>query len=171
MVGDDLGSAEGNKATWTIPIERLKNAKAAKQPFVVPLSARAVRDREEMPTTTSPYVFSGSRQPAAQPNGVLHFASTHGFRPRRPRFPQCISRHAGDQTPIAREVCEAALGHVIGGVEAAYRRSDALGKRRELMDMWSAYCGATPPALPAGGYDAGAAGTAADNVVPFTRAS
>ena len=88
-------------------------------------------------------------------------------------FPSVHFRdYAGDETPIAREVCEAALGHVIGGVEAAYRRGDALQKRRELMSMWSAYCASPPPALPAGGYDAGAASAAADNVLPFTaRAS
>ena len=40
-----------------------------------------------------------------------------------------------------REVAEAALAHVIGDkAEQAYRRSDALEKRRKLMDAWAAYC-------------------------------
>jgi hypothetical protein len=40
-----------------------------------------------------------------------------------------------------REITEAALAHVIGDkAEKAYRRSDALEKRRKLMDAWSAYC-------------------------------
>jgi hypothetical protein len=40
-----------------------------------------------------------------------------------------------------REITEAALAHVIGDkAERAYRRSDALEKRRKLMDAWSAYC-------------------------------
>ena len=35
----------------------------------------------------------------------------------------------------------AALAHAIGDeTEAAYRRSDALAKRRKLMDVWAAYC-------------------------------
>jgi hypothetical protein len=40
-----------------------------------------------------------------------------------------------------REITETALAHVIGdNAEQAYRRSDALEKRRKLMDAWSAYC-------------------------------
>ena len=40
-----------------------------------------------------------------------------------------------------REITETALAHVIGDkAEQAYRRSDALEKRRMLMDAWSAYC-------------------------------
>jgi hypothetical protein len=36
---------------------------------------------------------------------------------------------------------ETALAHVIGDkAEQAYRRSDALEKRRKLMDSWAAYC-------------------------------
>ena len=40
-----------------------------------------------------------------------------------------------------REVCEQALAHVIEDeTEAAYRRSDALAKRRMLLDEWAAFC-------------------------------
>jgi hypothetical protein len=40
-----------------------------------------------------------------------------------------------------REVCEQALTHAIEDeTEAAYRHSDALAKRRRLMDEWAAYC-------------------------------
>lgn len=36
---------------------------------------------------------------------------------------------------------ETALAHVIGDkAEQAYRRSDALDKRRKLMEAWAAYC-------------------------------
>ncbi len=42
-----------------------------------------------------------------------------------------------------REVVETALAHVIGDrAEQAYRRSDALEKRRKLMEAWAAYCSA-----------------------------
>ena len=41
----------------------------------------------------------------------------------------------------AREVAETALAHVIGDkAEQAYRRGDALDKRRALMDACAAYC-------------------------------
>jgi hypothetical protein len=43
-------------------------------------------------------------------------------------------------TNFPRELCEQALAHVIEDeTEAAYRRSDALAKRRLLMDEWAAY--------------------------------
>ena len=39
------------------------------------------------------------------------------------------------------QVAEAALAHVVGDeTERAYRRGDALDKRRELMDAWAAFC-------------------------------
>ena len=48
---------------------------------------------------------------------------------------------SGDHTEFTREATEAALAHVIGDkAEAAYRRSDALDKRRKLMDSWAAFC-------------------------------
>jgi integrase len=62
--------------------------------------------------------------------------TAHGFR-------SSFGDWCGDETNFPREVAEAALGHVVGGVEAAYRRSDARAKRRLLMDAWSAYC--APP--------------------------
>jgi len=47
---------------------------------------------------------------------------------------------AADETNFPREVAEAALAHVIGDkAEQAYRRGDALEKRRALMEAWSGY--------------------------------
>ena len=61
-------------------------------------------------------------------------ATTHGFR-------STFRDWAGDMTSFPREVCEQALAHVIEDeTEAAYRRSDALGKRRRLMREWTAFC-------------------------------
>lgn len=49
-------------------------------------------------------------------------------------------------TNFPRDVCEQALGHaVVDETEAAYRRSDALAKRRLLMDAWAVYCGSALP--------------------------
>jgi hypothetical protein len=47
----------------------------------------------------------------------------------------------GNLTSFPREVTETALAHVIGDkAEQAYRRGDALDKRRTLMDAWADYC-------------------------------
>ena len=64
--------------------------------------------------------------------------TVHGFR-------SSFRDWAGDRSNFPRDVIEAALAHTIESkVEAAYRRSDALEKRRQLMDAWSRYL-AQPP--------------------------
>jgi len=48
---------------------------------------------------------------------------------------------AGDHSDASRETAEAALGHKIGDkAEQAYRRGDALAKRRRLMEEWAQFC-------------------------------
>lgn len=53
---------------------------------------------------------------------------------------------AGEATAYPRDLCEAALAHVISDkTEAAYQRGDLLERRRRLMDDWSRFL-ATPSA-------------------------
>ena len=59
--------------------------------------------------------------------------TVHGFR-------SSFRDWAGDETNHAREVAEGALAHVSGdATERAYRRSDALAKRRLLLEDWASY--------------------------------
>src|SRR5258708_17946028 len=61
-------------------------------------------------------------------------ATVHGFR-------SSFRDWAGNVSHFPREVVETALAHVIGDkAEQAYRRSDALEKRRKLMEAWASYC-------------------------------
>ena len=61
--------------------------------------------------------------------------TVHGFR-------SAFRDWCGEETSFPREICEAALAHATGNaVEQAYRRGDALEKRRALMEAWAAYCG------------------------------
>jgi integrase len=124
---------------WTVPAERMKAGKEHR----VPLSDRAVGIlNEQHQARTSEFVFPGFKPgrplgPAAL-EAVLRRAkvdvTTHGFR-------SSFRDWAGDSTPFARDVVEAALAHTIENrTEAAYRRSDALEKRRKLMAAWAAYC-------------------------------
>jgi integrase len=88
------------------------------------------------------YVFPG-RFPSS-PQGVvalgwaLHEAgadqfTVHGFR-------SSFRDWAGDQMSFPREVAEAALAHAVGDeTERAYRRGDALDKRRALMEAWASF--------------------------------
>ena len=60
-------------------------------------------------------------------------ATVHGFR-------SAFRDWAGNETHFPREVAEAALAHVVGDkAEQAYRRCDALEKRRALMAAWASY--------------------------------
>ena len=60
--------------------------------------------------------------------------TVHGFR-------SSFRDWAGNVSNFPREITETALAHVIGDkAEQAYRRSDALEKRRKLMEAWAAYC-------------------------------
>ena len=61
----------------------------------------------------------------------------HGFR-------SAFRDWAGDETDFSRELAEAALAHAVGdSVERAYRRSDALERRRRLMNAWGGYIDGT----------------------------
>ena len=60
--------------------------------------------------------------------------TVHGFR-------SALRDWAAEETDTPREIAEAALAHAVGdATERAYRRGDALGKRRVLMDAWGAFC-------------------------------
>ena len=60
--------------------------------------------------------------------------TTHGFR-------SAFRDWAGDTTSVPRETAEAALAHRVGdATERAYRRLDAIEKRRALMTVWADYC-------------------------------
>ena len=60
-------------------------------------------------------------------------ATVHGFR-------SSFRDWAGECTAFPREVAEGALAHAIGDeTERAYRRGDALEKRRKLMEAWAAF--------------------------------
>jgi integrase len=125
---------------WTVPPERMK----AKVEHRVPLSPRAVEIVEGMQSVRqNAFVFPGTRPGKPLSNMTFDMLlrrekldiTAHGFR-------SSFRDWAGDCTPFPREVAEAALAHIIGSkAEQAYRRADALEKRRELMDAWARFLG------------------------------
>ena len=138
---------------WTIPPVRMKAAREHR----VPLSDRAAAIVEQMQAAkVSEYVFPGqlpgrplSKEALAKVlcrMGVEN-ATVHGMR-------SSFRDWAGNETHFPRELAEHALAHVIGDkAEQAYRRSDALARRRELMDAWAWHC----------------EGAVSDNIVTFKR--
>lgn len=129
------------RATWTVPADRMKAGKE----HVVPLSAKAVavfRRASEFRSAGNELVFPGSARGKPLSDMTLLkvlrdmkvSATVHGFR-------SAFRDWCAEETAVAGEIAEAALAHAIPNrVEAAYRRTDFLEKRRKLMDAWAAYC-------------------------------
>lgn len=126
------------KAVWTIPGERMKAGKEHR----VPLSESAIRLLKSQPHIVgSEFVFSAIRGGPLSDmtlSGVMRRmkidAVPHGFRST---FRDWVS----ECTDYPRDLAEHALAHTLESkVEAAYRRGDALEKRRSLMTDWANYC-------------------------------
>ena len=129
-------------ATWTVPAERMK----AGVKHVVPLSdaALAVLDRvAEFRIPCTDLVFYGRAPKKPMSNMTIGkviddmgcSATPHGFR-------SSFRDWVAEETNYPGEVAEAALAHTVQNkVEAAYRRTDFLAKRRTMMDEWAAFCG------------------------------
>jgi integrase len=148
--GEVLGATwpeiEFTEKVWTVPGERMKAGVVHR----VPLTDAALAILKPLyEARVSDYVFPGeSKRPVDVPLSVMAMTmqmrrmevgefTPHGFR-------SAFRDWAGDETSFPREVAEAALAHKVGdAVENAYRRSDALEKRRKLMAAWSNFLGAS----------------------------
>ena len=127
---------------WTIPAPRMKAGAVHR----VPLTPRALVILETVKPLRrdDDLVFPGQKDGAALSDMTLaavlnrmkiENATPHGFR-------SSFRDWAGSATSFPREIAEEALAHVVGNkTERAYRRSDALERRRELMAAWEQYCG------------------------------
>jgi len=140
-----------DKKVWTLPAHRMKAGREHR----VPLSQRATHILARLSDQRSTdFVFPGQ----SRDNPISHMAmdkvlrrmkienaTVHGFR-------SSFRDWAGNETDYPRDLIETALAHVIGDkAEQAYRRSDALEKRRTLMEAWASHC------------------SGQDNVVPLIR--
>jgi integrase len=123
--GATAAEFDGAGALWTIPAARMKGGKEHRVPLTAPALA-LVDDAIAFTAVNSMSILLSKMRP-----GV----TVHGFR-------STFRDWAAEQTSFPNHVVEQALAHTIGNaVEAAYRRTDLLDKRRELMTAWAAYCG------------------------------
>jgi integrase len=140
ILGARWSEISWQEKVWTIPAERMKAGREHR----IPLSSRAVTILDSLSWSRScEFVFPSprGRRPLSHVAMAkvltrlgVDDATVHGFR-------SAFRDWCGNETGFAREVAEAALAHVVGDkAEQAYRRSDALEKRRALMDAWAAYC-------------------------------
>jgi integrase len=139
--GEALGAKwneiDRDAKVWTVPPERMKTGREHR----VPLTKRALEILETVgQIRTGDYVFPGQRR--GRPLSIMSMemllrrmkvdVTVHGFR-------SSFRDWAGECTSFPREIAETALA--IGDeTERAYRRGDALEKRRKLMAAWAAFC-------------------------------
>lgn len=124
---------------WTLPAARMKAGRIHR----VPLSGAACAVLGEMAKIrTSDFVFPGSKPSKPLSNMAMEMVlrrmsvpvTVHGFR-------SSFRDWAGNETEFPREIAETALAHVIGDkAEQAYRRGDALERRRVMMAEWADFC-------------------------------
>jgi integrase len=122
---------------WTIPGARMKAGREHR----VPLSGRALAILDIMAAARiGDFVFPGQKKGKPLSGMAMEMmlrrmkienATVHGFR-------SSFRDWAGNETNFPRELAEQALAHVIGDkAEQAYRRGDALERRRALMEEWA----------------------------------
>ncbi len=143
VIGAIWGEIDLTTKVWTVPAGRMKAGREHR----VPLSTRAIEILNEVAKLresedAAAYLFPSSRR--GQPLSNMAFKQLlvrmgetgfvpHGFR-------SSFRDWCGECTPFPREVAEAALAHIVGNsVEQAYRRGDALEKRRAMMEAWAAF--------------------------------
>lgn len=142
--GETLGATwaeiDLERRVWTVPALRMKAGREHR----LPLSDAALellRPLNEL--RDGDLVFPGQRR--GRPLSVMAMemvlrrmevpVTVHGFR-------SSFRDWVGEETEFPREIAEAALAHVVGdATERAYRRGDALERRRKLMDAWAGFCG------------------------------
>ena len=134
-------------AVWTIPASRMKAGKEHR----VPLTPGAVALLERLPRgDATAYVFPAMRGGQLSDMALsacmrrINEAKPGGYldaRTGRPAVPHGLRSTfrdwAQETTDYPREMAEIQLAHVVGSeAERAYRRADALEKRRAMMLDW-----------------------------------
>lgn len=139
VLGATWSEIDLEQGTWTIPDNRMKAGREHRVPL--PSRAIAVLRAAKALGKQSEFVFPG--RTGARPMSNMAFLmlmrrsnvdyTVHGFR-------SSFRDWASERTNFTREICEAALAHIVRDrTEAAYRRGDLFEKRRELMLSWAAY--------------------------------
>ena len=138
--GAEWAEIDLENRAWIIPAERMKTARAHR----IPLSDEAVNVLEQVRILRdkSGLVFPSPAKPGnamsdmtltkvLRATRLAERATVHGFR--------SSFRDWCADTGKPREIAEAALAHVVGGVEGSYFRSDLFDRRRALMSQWADY--------------------------------
>jgi integrase len=125
------------RRVWTVPPDRMKAGRLHR----VPLSNRACAILESLAKAPiGEFVFGGAKRGRPLSGMAMEMLlrrmdadafTVHGFR-------SSFKTWAVEMTAFPNELSEAALAHVTGDrVEQAYRRTDVLERRRDLMQAWA----------------------------------
>jgi integrase len=139
---------------WIVPLPNLKDRKHRTEPFRVPLSPRAVeivREMEKMRLSRSVFPSPSGAQALSNMamltllkrmnSGAVKWVDKDGRPITAHGFRSSFRTWAEEVATFPHAVVEQAMGHQVGNkVERAYRRTDLLEKRRELMEAWSRFC-------------------------------
>ena len=131
-------------AVWTVPKERMKAGKEHR----VPLNTQAIKLLEAMPRIEgTELVFPAPRGGQLSDMALTALTRRMNFRDDAGRvcvphgFRSTFRDWVFERTDYPRDLAEAALAHALENkVEAAYRRGDALERRRAMMQAWANYC-------------------------------
>lgn len=131
------------QALWTLPAQRMKAGREHRVPLST-LAVAVLQRAQSLSQTENAYVFQGIQRGKPLSNMAMMMLlrrmqhtniTVHGFR-------SAFRDWVAEETSFAREVAEAALAHTVGDTtERAYRRGDALEKRRVMMQAWADFCG------------------------------
>lgn len=151
MVWSEIDKA---KALWTIPADRMKTGAEHR----VPLTDDAMALLDDLPRMRgSDFVFPAAQGGALSDMSIsacmkrIHearakargvgYVDRQSSRPAVPHGLRSLFRDwAAERTDYSRDMAEIALAHTVGSdVERAYRRSDMLDKRRQMMAAYGRF--------------------------------
>lgn len=141
---------------WTIPKERMK----ANREHRIPLPDAAVQILQDVPHLSGCYhvFFSPTGKQLsdmsisavlrrmdenAVRNGTKRYLDKRSDRPAVPHGLRSTFRDWAAEQGIDHVLAELALAHTVGNsVERAYRRTDMVEKRRDILEQWAGFLGA-----------------------------
>lgn len=142
--GMTWGEVDRASGVWTVPAVRMKAEKEHRKPLS--RQALALLDAQGWGEAGA-VVFPGRKGQALSDMSLTAVTRKLEFKDRAgdvcvPHGLRSTFRDwAGELTNYPRELAEQALAHAVGdATEQAYRRGDALDKRRVMMQAWADFC-------------------------------
>lgn len=138
--GMTWGEIDMSAAIWVVPAVRMKGGREHRVPLSAPTVTLLSEVRPSNPAASTLVLPSRAGTPLSDMALTMLMRKSgqgaytaHGFRSS---FRDWVT----EETDFPGDLAEAALAHLTGDeTERAYRRGDALAKRRALMDHWAAF--------------------------------